>query len=64
MDVSLVWEQGAELESIIVRSRAAWRLPVPTAFARLLLLEPAHFIIEEGMFAGIRSRAEGAARTA
>ena len=37
---------------------------MPTAFARALMLEPAHFIMEEGMLRGIRERAESAAREA
>ena len=67
----LAWTWGFYLEHdetgatrLIVRSRAAWRRTVPTAFARALLLEPAHFIMEQGMLRGIRDRAEGAARKA
>ena len=67
----LAWTWGFHLQPVdaattrlIVRSRAAWRRTVPTAFARTLMLEPAHFIMEEGMLRGIRDRAEGTAREA
>jgi hypothetical protein len=64
----MAWTWGFYLEPIdarssrlIIRSRALWRPTVPAAFARALGLEPAHFIMEEGMLRGIRDRAERAA---
>lgn len=67
----LAWTWGFYLEPeetgaarLIVRSRAAWRRTVATALASALVLEPAHFIMEEGMLRGIRDRAEGVARGA
>jgi hypothetical protein len=45
---------------LVIRWRARWRETVPAAFARAFLLEPAHFIMEEGMLRGIRDRAERA----
>ena len=64
----LAWSWGFYLEPIdaastrlIVRSRAAWRPTVPATLARVFMLEPAHFIMEEGMLRGTRARAERAA---
>ena len=61
----LAWTWGFYLEPVgasetrlVVRSRASWLPTVPTAFARAFGLEPAHFIMEEGMLRGIRRRAE------
>lgn len=54
---------GDGASRLLVRWRAAWRATVPAAFARALGLEPAHFIMEEGMLRGIRSRAERLAAT-
>ena len=52
---------GAAETRLIIRSRASWRRTVPAAFAQAFGLEPAHFIMEEGMLRGIRGRAERAA---
>ena len=49
---------GASETRLVVRSRASWLPTVPAAFARAFGLEPAHFIMEEGMLRGIRRRAE------
>jgi hypothetical protein len=64
----MAWTWGFYLEPLderstrlVIRSRASWRPTVPAAFARALGLEPAHFIMEEGMLRGIRDRAERAA---
>jgi hypothetical protein len=64
----MAWTWGFYLEPagpaetrLIIRSRACWRRTVPAAFARAFALEPAHFIMEEGMLRGIRDRAERAA---
>jgi hypothetical protein len=46
---------------LIVRWRAAWRQTAAARVARLLLLEPAHFVMERGMLVGIRRRAEATA---
>lgn len=46
---------------LLIRFRARWRETVPAAFARVFLLEPAHFVMEEGMLRGVRARAERAA---
>ena len=61
----LAWTWGFYLEPLdgsttrlIIRSRASWRATVPAACARVLGLEPAHFVMEEGMLRGIRDRAE------
>lgn len=43
---------------LLIRWRAAWRPTVAAAFARAFMLEPAHFVMEEGMLRGIRDRAE------
>ena len=51
---------GAAESRLIIRSRASWLPTVPAAFARALGLEPAHFIMEEGMLRGVRDRAERA----
>lgn len=48
---------------LIIRWRASWAPTVPVRFAQAFGLEPAHFIMEEGMLRGIRDRAERAART-
>ena len=47
---------------LLIRWRASWRETVPATFARAFLLEPAHFVMEEGMLRGVRIRAERAAR--
>ncbi len=67
----LAWSWGfylvpvdSETTRLIIRSRAGWRWTVPAALARVFMLEPAHFIMEEGMLRGIRDRAERTARTA
>lgn len=52
---------GLERCRLIIRSRAAWRRTVPAAVAQAFGLEPAHFVMEEGMLRGIRGRAERAA---
>jgi hypothetical protein len=64
----MAWTWGYYLEPagpaqsrLIIRSRASWRRTVPAAFAQAFGLEPAHFIMEEGMLRGIRGRAERAA---
>ena len=49
---------GPGASRLIVRWRAAWAPTMPAAVARLFGLEPAHFIMEEGMLRGIRDRAE------
>jgi hypothetical protein len=49
---------GAAETRLIIRSRASWRRTVPAACAQAFGLEPAHFIMEEGMLRGIRDRAE------
>lgn len=49
---------------LLIRWRASWRQTVPAALARAFLLEPVHFIMEEGMLRGVRARAERAARGA
>jgi hypothetical protein len=49
---------GAGATRLIIRSRASWRRTAPAAFAQAFGLEPAHFIMEEGMLRGIRGRAE------
>jgi hypothetical protein len=49
---------------LLIRWRASWQETVPAAFARAFLLEPAHFIMEEGMLRGIRDRAERTGRGA
>ena len=61
----LAWSWGFYLAPVdghstrlIVRSRAAWRRTVPTTIVRALGLEPAHFVMEEGMLRGIRGRSE------
>ena len=43
---------------LIIRWRAAWRDTLAARLAKPLLLEPVHFIMEEGMLRGIRARAE------
>jgi hypothetical protein len=43
---------------LLIRWRADWRETVPAAVARAFLLEPVHFVMEEGMLRGIRDRAE------
>jgi hypothetical protein len=67
----LAWSWGFYLRPIdaaatrlIVRSRAAWRPSATATFARAVVLEPAHFVMEEGMLRGIRDRAERATREA
>ena len=67
----MAWTWGFYLEPagpgetrLVIRSRASWRRTVPAAFARTLGLEPAHFLMEEGMLRGIRDRAEQAASRA
>jgi len=64
----MAWTWGFYLEPagraasrLIIRSRASWRRTWPAAFAQAFGLEPAHFIMEEGMLRGIRDRAERAA---
>ena len=64
----MAWSWGFYLEPagpaesrLIIRSRASWRRTWPAAFAQAFGLEPAHFIMEEGMLRGIRDRAERAA---
>ena len=49
---------GPGASRLVVRWRAAWTPSVPAAVARVFGLEPAHFIMEEGMLRGIRDRAE------
>ena len=48
----------AETSRLIVRTRASWHDTAAARVAGPLLLEPAHFIMEEGMLRGIRDRAE------
>lgn len=43
---------------LLIRWRASWRTTAAAAFARAFLLEPVHFVMEEGMLRGIRDRAE------
>jgi hypothetical protein len=43
---------------LLIRWRADWRETIPSAVARAFLLEPVHFVMEEGMLRGIRDRAE------
>ncbi len=64
----LAWSWGFYVEPLdsrttrlIVRSRAAWRRTAAAVCAQVFGLEPAHFIMEEGMLRGIRDRAERAA---
>ncbi len=52
---------GPAVSRLIIRSRASWRRTWPAACAQAFGLEPAHFIMEEGMLRGIRDRAERAA---
>ena len=47
---------------LLIRCKGSWRKTLATAFVRRLGLEPVHFIMEEGMLRGIRSRAEREAR--
>jgi len=56
--------EGPAVCRLVIRSRAAWRRTVPAAFAQVFGLEPAHFVMEEGMLRGIRGRAERAAGNA
>ncbi len=58
----VVQPQTAGSSRLLIRWRASWRDTVPAAFARAFLLEPMHFIMEEGMLRGVRDRAERAAR--
>ena len=60
----VVEPRSATSSRLLIRWRASWRETVPAAFARAFLLEPAHFVMEEGMLRGIRRRAERAARDA
>ena len=55
---------SATSSRLLIRWRASWRETIPAAFARAFLLEPAHFVMEEGMLRGVRRRAERAARRA
>ena len=48
---------------LVIRWRASWRDTVAAAFARAFLLEPVHFVMEEGMLRGIRDRAERSSAT-
>jgi hypothetical protein len=65
----MAWSWGFYLEPVdtrttrlIIRTRASWRPTVAAAFGRAFLLEPVHFVMEEGMLRGIRARAERTAR--
>jgi hypothetical protein len=49
---------GPSETRLIIRSRASWQRTIPATFAQAFGLEPAHFIMEEGMLRGIRGRAE------
>jgi hypothetical protein len=64
----MAWSWGFYLEPaaagesrLVIRSRASWRRTVAAACAQAFGLEPAHFVMEEGMLRGIRDRAERAA---
>jgi hypothetical protein len=54
----IVEPRDAETSRLIVRTRASWYDTAAARVARPLLLEPAHFVMEEGMLRGIRDRAE------
>ncbi len=45
---------------LIIRSRAAWADTTAAKLAKPVMLEPAHFFMEERMLRGIRDRAEAA----
>ncbi len=44
---------------LVIRTRSSWRNTLAARLARLVVLEPVHFAMEEGMLRGIRDRAEG-----
>jgi hypothetical protein len=46
---------------LLVRNRAAWADTTTARLAKLALVEPVHFLMEERMLRGIRDRAERAA---
>jgi len=64
----LAWSWGFYLEPLdagttrlIIRCRAAWADTLAARLAKPALLEPVHFVMEEGMLRGIRERAQRAA---
>lgn len=50
----------ARSSRLLIRFRAAWRPTAAAAVARVIGLEPAHFIMERGTLRGIRRRAQRA----